>query len=453
MVKRLALGAAVLVVLAVTLTATAPHPLVAGPIPASAVPGDPSHDYPFFSRADEVQRVGYVEEEFFLQGTAARYAFPGPPAYATIVDGGHAYTTRIIVRRPASPEHFSGTVVMEMQNGANSQEWDMLWAASREHFVRRGHAWIGVSVINAGVAPAPGKGLKGWSPLRYGALNLTDGGTIPGDVLAYDIFSQAAEAVRHPEGFVDPMGGLPVRWIIAASTTQHLVTYHNSIHPLVGVFDAFLKVLFHGNFRTDLQTPVFQLATEFDVAKPSYARQASSDRFQRWEVAGTAPHDAHIQEETQPLMIRDGLATGSLVCTLPPFSRVPMFFVLNAALDHLIGWLEDGVPPPGAPDIARSGNLIQRDGYGNALGGIRLAEHEVATATNSGVNGPATNSCSTFGWFKPFDAATLALLYRNHGAFVNQTTRQAHDTVKDGFIVQDDAITTIQRAAQSTFGK
>ena len=67
-----------------------PNPTVTGPIPANATPGDPSHDYPFFSFAPQLAALkgphDYVEEEFFFAGTANRYTIPtgvqpnAPPA-------------------------------------------------------------------------------------------------------------------------------------------------------------------------------------------------------------------------------------------------------------------------------------------------------------------------------------------------------------------------------------
>ena len=57
-----------------------PNPTVTGPIPANAPPGDPSHDYPFFSFAPQLAALkgphNYVEEEFFFEGTANRYTIP-----------------------------------------------------------------------------------------------------------------------------------------------------------------------------------------------------------------------------------------------------------------------------------------------------------------------------------------------------------------------------------------
>ena len=49
---------------------------------------------------------------------------------------------------------------------------------------------------------------------------MTVGGTINDDSLKYDIFSQAAQAILHPEG-VDPLAGLPgPRVLIATGDTR-----------------------------------------------------------------------------------------------------------------------------------------------------------------------------------------------------------------------------------------
>src|SRR5262245_47652705 len=82
----------------VTPVGAVPNPTVTGPIPASAQPGDPSHDYPFFSFAPQLAALKgphtYGEEEFFLEGTANRDTIPTgvPPnsATAAILDGGSA---------------------------------------------------------------------------------------------------------------------------------------------------------------------------------------------------------------------------------------------------------------------------------------------------------------------------------------------------------------------------
>src|SRR5262249_15005462 len=87
----------------VTPVGAVPNPTVTGPIPASAQPGDPSHDYPFFSFAPQLAA---------LKGPHT-YVEPPNSATAAILDGGHAYKTRMIVRRPSRLRDFSGVVFVE----------------------------------------------------------------------------------------------------------------------------------------------------------------------------------------------------------------------------------------------------------------------------------------------------------------------------------------------------
>src|SRR4051794_12862851 len=98
-------------------SAAVPDPTVAGPVPATVAPGDASHDYPYFATQFDLAGQGYTEQEFFLSGTANRYSVAnGQLTTATLVDGGHPYKTRMVVRRPTNPERFNGTVIVEWYN-------------------------------------------------------------------------------------------------------------------------------------------------------------------------------------------------------------------------------------------------------------------------------------------------------------------------------------------------
>jgi hypothetical protein len=438
-----------------------PNPTVIGPIPASVAPGDPSHDYPFFSTSADLASQGYVEEEYFFEGTANRYAI-SPLATAVVLDGGHPYRTRMIVRRPTSADRFNGTVLMEWQNNALNYDIDGLWTFGHAHILRRGYAWVGVSAFRAGVH-APAVGLKAWSPSRYRTLDVTGGGAIADDALSFDIFSHAGQSVKYPVG-TDPMGGLPVERVFAFGASQAaskgLVPYHNAIHPLAGVFDGFLPVIGGVNaaLRTDLDVNVLKVWTESEAANSTFdGRQPDSDRLRRWEVAGAAHFGWQFVQAVRPLQQRDLNVSPVFSCDLPPFSRVPFTHVVNAALDAMVAWVASGTQPPHAPEVEivafGSPNVIARDNFGNALGGIRLPEHAVATATNTGLNGPATNFCRTFGSHEPFDQATLDALYRNHGTYVSQVAQTAEQNLQDGFLVREDAMATIQEASQSVVGK
>src|SRR5262245_45657787 len=58
---------------AVPVWAQIPSPTVTGPIASTAIPGDPSRNYVFFATDHPLAVNGYVEEEFFIEGTANRY--------------------------------------------------------------------------------------------------------------------------------------------------------------------------------------------------------------------------------------------------------------------------------------------------------------------------------------------------------------------------------------------
>src|SRR5207249_2810467 len=159
-------------------------------------------------------------------------------------------TTRMVVRRPADPARFSGTVLVEWYNVTNGFDAENVWFFAWEHILRAGYVWVGVSAQRVGV-----DSMKTWSPGRYGALDVTEGGSIINDALSYDIFSQAGQAIKHPLG-VDPLHGLKPQLVIATGESQsasRLATYINSIRPLANLYDGVLLLSSLGNaIRTDL---------------------------------------------------------------------------------------------------------------------------------------------------------------------------------------------------------
>jgi hypothetical protein len=463
-----AASAAVLLALSPSLAGAAlpvPLPTVDGPIPAVA-PGDPSRNYPFIATSIDLASRGYVEEEFFISGTACRYSGVGL-ATGTIRDCGFPYKTRIIVRRPVSAKAFNGTVLAEWQNVTAQYDIDHYWLESSEHIMREGYAWVGVSAQRLGIQPNVGANplffpnvLRNWSPLRYGTLDVTAGGTLPNfDEISYDIFSQAVKALRAPAG-TGPLGPLAPEVVIALGTSQsggRLGAYHNSIWPLYEpVVDAFFIGEAIGALRTDLPVPVLRLLSEVDV-NPGFA-PADAPNYRQWEVAGASHADAGFTDNIQPLLDRDGAFRTPTNCIRPAPSRIPKRYVYNAAWNHMDAWVRAGTLPPVAPRITYAGATIARDAFGNALGGIRLSEHAVATAENSATNdradaSPGSAFCRLFGTHVPFTREQLAALYRNHGQYVSQVARVNAANVKAGFLLQADSQESTGNAAASTVGK
>ncbi len=430
------------------------NPTVIGPVTVNAPPGSASRDYPWMSTLHNLAAVGYVEEEFFIEGTASRFNTAVPiGSNGTLVDSGHAYRTRILVRRPVSPWKFNGTVLAEWQNVTAGYDLDAMWGASFEHITRAGYAWVGVSAQRVGVQGVP-NGSKNWSPLRYGTLDVTAGGTINDDALSYDIFAQALQAIRHPVG-VRPLGKLITKQVFAIGASQsasRLQVFINALHPLIGdPVDAYLLYIGGGRVRTDLTVPIFKLISETDVPSQVAARQPDTPLYRFWEVAGSSHSGRRTVLNSRPLLQRDGVAPTLGECALPPYPRVPVQQVINAVFDHMVRWVREGVQPPSAAPVTVVGNVIQRDARGNALGGIRLAEFDVPTAVNSGANSGAA-FCFLYGSYIPFEQSVIDQLYPTHGSYVAPVLTQLQETVRAGYVLKDDAARTRHLAVTSVVG-
>ena len=99
-------------------------PVLTGPIATKAAPGDPAHEYPFFSALEDLKANGYVEQEYFYSGTANRYETP-EGATGSVIDGNHKYKTRLLVRRPIDAKKFNGTVIVEWNNVTSGHDLDI----------------------------------------------------------------------------------------------------------------------------------------------------------------------------------------------------------------------------------------------------------------------------------------------------------------------------------------
>ena len=438
--------------------ASVPTLKVTGPIPATAKPGDPSHNYPFFSATDLLGPYDYVEEEFYVEGLAPAYATARNDT-ATLAPGGpFAYKTRVIVRRPKSATKFNGTVILEWSNVTAMHDFEIDWGWSHDHMMRRGFAYGAVSAQTNGVASPTG--LKKWNPGRYGSLDVTAGGKFANDELSYSIFSAVAQALKEPAG-TSLVGSLRVKYVIATGQSQsarRLVAYYNSVHPTDRVVDGFVlhDAVQSDVVRADVNTPAWKLLSETGVIRGQAAVRQPDTRYLRtWEVAGTSHGDWDLIQFLDRLRARDLPQPESQPCERPALSRVPSHLVQDAVYDWMKLWVEKGTEPPHAPPIAMTSigaasdrlSVAARDENGNALGGIRLAQFAVPTATDTGLNeGPAY--CRIYGSHEPFSSEKLARLYPNPAGFTAEVERITEQNLKAGFITEEGAAQTKWEAVQ-----
>ena len=410
-----------------------------------------------FSAVD-VEDLGYVTEEYFIQGEANAYELtegshtPDGIWKSKRSDETAAFKTRMLVVRPSESEQFNGTVIVFWLNVTAGYE---LGSASGEAL--RGYAWVGVSAQKIGIDgfPQDPNGLKAWDPERYGSL------VHPGDLYSYSIFTQVAQAVapERDKNALDPMGGLDVERLIAVGASQsamRLRTYINGVHHVENVFDGYIPFIDFGrvypfamemggerrgstraSIRADLDVPTIVVNSETEV--PSYygVREADTDRFRYWEVAGTSHVSVPRPAEA---------SSGANWLAYAP--------VYNAAIRHLYAWIRDGTQPPKMPRIEVNPDTqmpeVVRDDHGNAVGGIRLPDLEVPSATHTGfgVRQEGNRFGFLYGTAADFDQEKLSALYPNAEAYLTAWTSALDRSVDEGMVLTEDANSMREQATE-----
>ena len=421
----------------------------------------------------ELAASGYVEQEFFASGTAAAFkadSMPSDGRWTITPTTTASYKTRIIVRRPASPAHFNGTVIVEWMNvsaGESAPDWDFL----NPMLMRDGYAYVGVSAQKLGVdggsallgspgSTAPNTGLVGDEPARYGSLHH------PGDQYALDMYAQIGQALRIPHQ--KALGGLQPKHILAVGESQsafYLTTFADAIQPRTDTYDGIFIHSRGGSgasltgtsiaassgpddlrIRTDLKVPVFMSQTQTDLIQLGYApaQQPDTAKIRTWEIAGTAHADAYTV----------GAAASLLGCTTP-VNGGPQHNVVQAAFTAFDKWVDNGTPPPSPPPFTLSSThpaALALDAHGNVIGGVRTPAVDVPVSTLSGAPPAGANAiCSLFGSTIAFTPAQLASLYGTESNYIAQYTKSLDKAIASGYILSADKASLLAQAEQVQF--
>jgi hypothetical protein len=454
-----------------------------------------------------LSQYGYLQREYEMSGTTNTYAEEGfwgsnGQWNVSVSRTGVPYTTRLLVRYPTNPAKFNGTVVVEWLNDTTGGDQDPVWSEIYNEVLSEGYAYVGVTAQTAGMEE-----LKAWDPVRYAALGDSNDGQ------SYDIFTQAALAVRDQSATL--LGGLKVKDVIGAGDSQsafRVATYVNAIQPLSHAFNAFLAVgraalaapigsglvsflPFPALIRSDNTTPMIQIETEGDIEELgfAFARQPDNNYLRTWELAGAAHIDEHeglyeantiLRENptlTAPQCVFGVVANGA---TQP--DNMGVYELEDAALAALQKWMTTGTPPAHGNRIATTPlfNIVERDQYGNALGGIRLPDIQAPTETYTAINfsrtseeslnpaqllstleaifttletGAITNTtlrdeglCLLEGFYTPFSSATLQRLYPTHADYVAQYKAAAAADLAQGFLTEADYSAAVAAAEASS---
>ncbi len=423
-------------------------PTVTGPIASTPT------DFPYIALGFDVEPPlprGYVEEEFFFSGTGTIYEYTPTgiqivspcPAAATSGCTDVPYTTRMLVRRPANPHQFSGTVVIEPLNPSANFDIAGIWDRSREYFVRNGDVFVGWSsksvIVNA---------LKLWNPTRYAALKwpylpfVPNGNSGANDGITFDIASQVG-ALFKANGPGSPLRGYDVKRVFEAGFSQDggftftQAAFFHALARMPGggrIYDGYLPAGTTGpsNINFGLtpagalplsdprrrmpprDAPVIHANTETEVALSALAGtigiyrrpdgDTPGDRYRLWEVPGGSHVSNDLRDPALTLQLNlaeikriqpseldavgcthqqfvPGLSTGVPGVVDP--NDYPFAFVENAAFQALVEWVDHDVAPAHAQpiEVNTAAKSVVRDAFGNAVGGVRTPFLDVPITT------------------------------------------------------------------------
>jgi hypothetical protein len=434
--------------------ATPAMPEVEGPITGPGAPYlDPLEQG--FPPGAGAEVSGYVFEDYIVSGTAA----------------GDPYRVRAQVTRPGdgAAEPFSGHGIVE---AIHPQGIPFVWNFTRDYLMPRGHAAVNISVF-----PNTVETLQDANPDRYGGLQVVadeanDNSGIDFDH-ASDIYAQVGVLLKSDRS---PLPG--VEWLhmtghsmSAGPVWQYMDTHHSQFRLPEGgpIYDGFFPETTRTASRMgpfpEVDVPTLLINSELEVEEVLIAdgidyRRPDSDepgeQFRLYEVAGM-PHNPSWMHP----LLRDGLgieATAAQRCT-NPLNSFPYNPTVSMAIDHLLRWVEDDVPPPRAERIELTGQVgddgvaIARDEHGNARGGVRSTTLDVPVATYQALNEPrdpdqdlTPGSCLVYGSQLDLPADELAGLYGDRDTYVDQVDDRLGELIDDGWVLEQFADELRQRA-------
>lgn len=451
---------------------------------------------PFAAAAEicDFESIGYVEEEYFLTGTANIYS-DGEKHRPKVLYTGAPYTTRIIVRRPKDAARFSGNVVLEILNATAMFDIDRMWVDSWNFFTRNGDIYIGITSKGHVV-----DNLLKWDRERYAPINWnnphperpvpewaqTSGplGVLPQfeTGLFWDMLTDCAELLRS-EREDNPLKGFGKFWLYLTGWSQsgfYLSRYITSFHdPKAPLFDGFLSAG-SGAGLVPLNTyepqgnvfgnPVTPFGSMMGTAQPTIAVNTESEnrivnwlgdfdepgyKFRTYQIPGSS-HDSqycildYFGEKGLADMARIGL-DNTFKAVDGDLLDFPYHLIFNAAFYHLYNWVREGIPAPHAPKIETYmafeestdgfGSYLENrtDTFGNCIGGIRSPGIDYPTGRYSSFSTDKDGRVSpTFGKVNKFSPEKLRALYGSLDNYRTLVEKGADETVAKGFLLPED---------------
>ena len=440
-------------------------------------------------RPIRLDTYGYLEEEFFVSGTASVYDWNADGRIA-VRHAGLPYTTRILVRRPADPGRFSGTVLVDFGNRGAGFDTFAVWGQLSQHLLTNGHAYVAATVFANNLGA-----LRMFDRARYADLTYPTPAETCGpsraetwkrpaeffppadDGVRWDVMSQLG-ALLKSDGAARPLAGHRVERVYASMQSGgDLPTYINAIARNARlangrpVYDAFLikdsggpRIALHDCARPlpegdprrtirDVGVPVIHIvaqnAVSADTRRPD--SDVAGDQFRRYELPGASHFD--WWQYNYPA-IEDLAAAGVPPLTdhwiFPsecrphqvPMNDFPQPYLFAGAFANLDAWVRHGTAPPQAAVIELRGEAAVVDEFCNARGGVRTPWVDVPAATfHAAMEGGGSTPfrCDDNGYWTPLAWERLEQVYGGFQVYAARFLAGVDRMAADRWITAVDA--------------
>jgi len=447
---------------------TIPVPKANGPIATTA------ESHPFMAAninepPIDLAARGYVEEEFFVSGIGNVYDWQTDGTIKVRLSG-LPYTTRILIRRPSTPGRFSGTVLVDVGNRAQTFDTFAVWGQLQDHLLSSGHIWVGLTAFSVNIASMKKLDAGRYAPLSFpkpveqcGPANrraeFEDG-------VRWDVISQVA-ALLKSESTSNPLSGYAVQHVYASMQSGgDLPTYVAAISHNVQlengkpVYDAYLikdsggpgplngcaPRLAAGDPRMIIRNagvPVIQILSQNSIGANTRRPDSdvAGDQFRRYELPGSSHFDRWHFMYRPPIKEINAMGIQSADYFAVPreceprttINDFPQPYFFAGAFYNLDQWVRKGVPPPKA-GFVESAN----DEFGNVRGGVRSPWLDVPGGTfYPAMKGPG--NCADIGYWVPFSWQRLEAIYGSNENYSKKFLAAVDRLVKERWVTPSDA--------------
>jgi hypothetical protein len=309
-------------------------------------PGPMFDSSPSLAPGKGLAAFNYEAHEYLVSGTA----------------NGEAYTTRIVIRKPADNSKFSGLVLAEAMHGSGAAH---MFEFTSIYTMSSGHAAVEILTT-------PPAQFVALNEARYRDLKLNGAQT-------NEILAQVGALVRG-----GTLVGGPVRKIVLGGTSMTAGVLINYLPAhmvyrtpqMQRIYDGFLPMS-NGAMIRDVDVPMIHVPTMHEVNGNITNKQDSDEagkQYRLYEFSGMGHIDTRDSVRLKPNPCVD------------PLSTFPVQAYMSVALDHLLKWVDKGIAPPRAQrilldrDVSNDGSMMALDEHGNPLGGIRTVYVDVPIA-------------------------------------------------------------------------